>query len=71
MGRNMKKTIHFKIKESATTEDLCAIEIYKVNYNESNTPVYSYIDTVSPMTKMELWRLKVFLDDYIQKNTWG
>jgi hypothetical protein len=71
MGRNMRKTIHFQIKESPTTEDLCAIEVYKVNYNDSNTPIYSYIDTISPMTKMELWRLKVFLDDYIQKNTWG
>ena len=67
----MKKTIHFKIKESDKIQDLCAIEIYKVNYNEDNNPVYSYVDTVSPMTKLELWRLKVFLDDYIQKNTWS
>lgn len=65
-----KKTIEFRIKKTDNKDVSCDIEIYKVFPLEDGSNKLVHVDTIRSMTMMELWRLKIFLQEYLQNNDW-
>lgn len=65
-----KKTIEFKITKQKNEENPYSIEIYKHNLIENNKTNIVHVDTIKLLSMMELWKLKIFLEEYIQKNDW-
>lgn len=65
-----KKTIEFKITKQKNEENPYSIEIYKHNLTENNKSNIVHVDTIKLLSMMELWKLKIFLEEYIQKNDW-
>jgi len=68
MSNNDNKKIKFNIKPNSSKE-FHSIDIYRV-YGEDHTDNMVYIDTVHPMTIIELNQLKNYLQEYIHNNDW-
>jgi hypothetical protein len=66
----MEPTIKFKINPDKSELDLQSIEIYRAHTNEKGETLWGYIDSLHPMSKMELLTLRNFLQEYLQNNDW-
>lgn len=62
-----KPTIKFEIKQD---KEVCSLQIYRAYTQENGETKFSYIDSCSPMSKMELHTLKNFLQEYLHNNDW-
>jgi len=63
----IKPTVQFEIKQE---NDSCSILFYRAYNYDSGQIKWSYIDSFSPMSKMELHTLKNFLQEYLHNNDW-
>ena len=60
-------SIKFEIKQD---KDLYSLQIYRGYYQENGETKFYYIDSCSPMSKMDLYTLKNFLQEYLRNNDW-
>ena len=65
----LPKTVDFKIQENID-KDIHSIQFYRVYKTEEGEEKTGYIDSFSPMSKIELHALKNFLQEYLHKNDW-
>jgi len=63
----MKKNIDFKIRSDG---DIKSVEIYRQYNKDDGSSVWSYIDSIHPMSNMELYWLKNYLQQYLQQTDW-
>lgn len=67
----MEPTIKFKIDPDKSPHlDIQSIEVYRAYTNENGEILWGYIDSLHPMSKMELLTLRNFLQEYLQNNDW-
>jgi hypothetical protein len=66
----MEPTIKFQINSDKSQLDIQSIEIYRAYQTENNEILWGYIDSLHPMSKMELLTLRNFLQEYLQNNDW-
>lgn len=63
-------TIKFKINPEKSQLDIQSVEVYRSYKNENDEIFWGYIDSLHPMSKMELLNLRNFLQEYLQNNDW-
>ena len=66
----MNDTIRFKIVDSDTNKDLKSVQIERSYNTENGDVVWGYVDSLHPMSIMDLLILKNTLQEYIHKNDW-
>lgn len=65
----LPKTVDFKIQKNID-KDIHSIQLYRVCKTEEGEENTTYIDSFSPMSKIELHALKNFLQEYLHNNDW-
>ena len=66
----MNDTIRFNIVDSDTNKDLKSVQIERPYNTENGDIVWGYVDSLHPMSIMDLLILKNTLQEYIHKNDW-
>jgi hypothetical protein len=66
---NDADNISFKIKQDKDCT-VCGIEIYRTYKDKNGNKCKVYIDTTHPMSMIELWKLKIFLQEYLYNADW-
>ena len=66
----MNDTIRFNIVDSDTNKDLKSVQIERPYNTENGDVVWGYVDSLHPMSIMDLLILKNTLQEYIHKNDW-
>lgn len=66
----MNDTIRFNIVDSDTNKDLKSVQIERPYNTEKGDVVWGYVDSLHPMSIMDLLILKNTLQEYIHKNDW-
>jgi len=63
----MNTNIKSQVKKET---DPISLLIYKTHILEDGTTKFSYIDSCHPMSKMKLYTLKNFPQEYLHNNDW-
>jgi hypothetical protein len=66
----MEQPIKFHVKNSEINPDLQSVQIFRPHKQENGSISWGYIDSLHPMSKMELLILKNTLQEYLQNNDW-
>lgn len=66
----MKPTIKFVVKDSPENKDIKSVQVYRAYTDEKQETLWGYVDSLHPMSTMELLELKNTLQEYIQNNDW-
>ena len=66
----MEDTIRFKIVNSDTDPSIKSIQVSRPYTKENGETVWGYVDSLHPMSIMDLLILKNTLQEYIQNNDW-
>jgi|TARA_B100001094_G_scaffold77332_1_gene73672 hypothetical protein len=66
----MEQPIKFHVKNSEINSDLQSVQIFRPHEQENGNISWGYIDSLHPMSKMELLILKNTLQEYLQNNDW-
>lgn len=67
----MEQPIKFKVKDSDINSDIKSVQVFRPYANQENGEIsWGYIDSLHPMSKMELLNLRNFLQEYLQNNDW-
>tara|TARA_Y100000389_G_scaffold24722_1_gene21391 strand:- start:5257 stop:5523 length:267 start_codon:yes stop_codon:yes gene_type:complete len=66
----MDDSIKFEIKDSDTNKDIKSVRIFRSYKQENGENVWGYIDSLHPMSTMELLILKNTLQEYLYNNDW-
>ncbi len=66
----MQDTIKFKIVDSETNSDIKSMQVFRPYKSENGEITWGYIDSLHPMSKMDLLILKNTIQEYLQKYDW-
>tara|TARA_B100001778_G_C18555051_1_gene614907 strand:+ start:629 stop:832 length:204 start_codon:yes stop_codon:yes gene_type:complete len=66
----MEETIRFKIVDSDTDSNVKSVQVNRPYRKENGETVWGYVDSLHPMSIMDLLILKNTLQEYIQNNDW-
>ena len=66
----MQDTIKFKIVDGETNSDVKSMQVFRPYKSESGEITWGYIDSLHPMSKMDLLILKNTIQEYLQKYDW-
>ena len=67
----MEQPIRFEVKDSDTNSDIKSVQIFRPYTNQENEKIsWGYIDSLHPMSKMDLLILKNTIQEYLQNNDW-
>lgn len=66
----MKPTIKFVIKNSPDNNNIKSVQVHRAYIEEDGNILWGYVDSLHPMSTMELLELKNTLQEYIQNNDW-
>lgn len=66
---NNSNNISFKITKDKNNQ-CCNIDIYRTYTVENGNKTKVYIDTINTMSMFELWKLKIFLQEYLYQADW-
>lgn len=66
----MKPTIKFVVKDSPDNNKIKSIQVHRAYIEEDGNVLWGYVDSLHPMSTMELLELKNTLQEYIQNNDW-
>ena len=67
----MEQSIRFEVKDSDTNSDIKSVQIFRAYTNQENGEIsWGYIDSLHPMSKMDLLILKNTIQEYLQNNDW-
>ena len=67
----MEETIRFKIVDSDTDANVKSVQVNRPYIKENGETVWGYVDSLHPMSIMDLLILKNTLQEYIQNNDWN
>ena len=66
----MKPTIKFVIKDSPDNNNIKSVQVHRAYTEQDGNILWGYVDSLHPMSTMELLELKNTLQEYIQNNDW-
>ena len=66
----MSDTIRFKVVDGDINPDIKSVQIYRPYITENEEVNWGYIDSLHPMSKMDLLILKNTIQEYLQKYDW-
>lgn len=67
----MEPTIKFEVKDSEINSDIKSVQIFRPYNNKENRETsWGYVDSLHPMSKMDLLILKNTIQEYLQNNDW-
>jgi hypothetical protein len=66
---NNSNNISFKITKDKNNQ-CYNIDIYRTYTVENGNKTKVYIDTINTMSMFELWKLKIFLQEYLYQADW-
>ena len=67
----MEPTIKFEVKDSEINSDIKSVQIFRpYNNKETGETSWGYVDSLHPMSKMDLLILKNTIQEYLQKYDW-
>tara|TARA_B100002019_G_scaffold288513_1_gene302273 strand:+ start:1299 stop:1502 length:204 start_codon:yes stop_codon:yes gene_type:complete len=66
----MSDTIRFKVVDGEINPDIKSVQIYRPYITENEEVNWGYIDSLHPMSKMDLLILKNTIQEYLQKYDW-
>ena len=66
----MSDTIRFKVVDGEINPDIKSVQIYRPYITENGEVNWGYIDSLHPMSKMDLLILKNTIQEYLQKYDW-
>ena len=67
----MEPTIKFQVKDSEINSDIKSVQIFRPYNNKENEETsWGYVDSLHPMSKMDLLILKNTIQEYLQNNDW-
>ncbi len=66
----MEPTIKFEVKDSEINSDIKSVQIFRPYNKENGETSWGYVDSLHPMSKMDLLILKNTIQEYLQNNDW-
>lgn len=67
----MEQSIKFKVVDGEIDPEVKSVQIYRPYTTETGEISWGYVDSLHPMSKMDLLILKNTIQEYLQKYDWN